>query len=195
MRVKAGSNIAVFLDRDGTINEDTGYLHEPEELVIINGAAEAIRRLNAASVMVVVVSNQSGVGRGFFTDSDVEAVNKRLIDVIKADGAKVDAIYYCNHHPDEDCECRKPSPGMIMKASAEHGIDLNFSYVVGDKGSDIELAFNAGAKGVLVLTGKGKGELQKLKRPAGFVAEDLTGAVLWILDDLKRRGASLPNSG
>ncbi|HAO93768.1 MAG TPA: D-glycero-beta-D-manno-heptose-1,7-bisphosphate 7-phosphatase [Deltaproteobacteria bacterium] len=187
--------MAVFLDRDGTINEDTGYLHKPEELVIINGAAEAIKRLNSASVMVVVVSNQSGVGRGYFTDSDVEAVNKRLIDVIGAEGARVDAIYYCNHHPDEDCGCRKPSPGMLNKATEEHGIDIRHSYVVGDKGSDIELALNAGAKGVLVLTGKGQDELQKLKRPAGFVAEDLTGAVLWILDDLKRRGASLPNSG
>lgn len=189
VRVKAGSNIAVFLDRDGTINEDTGYLHKPEELVIINGAAEAIRRLNSAGIMVVVVSNQSGVGRGFFTDSDVEAVNKRLVDVIGADGAKVDAIYYCNHRPDEDCGCRKPLPGMIKKASAVHGIDLTNSYVVGDKGSDIELALNAGAKGVLVLTGKGQDESHKLKRPADFVAEDLMNAVIWILDDLKKRRA------
>ncbi|MBI4948845.1 MAG: D-glycero-beta-D-manno-heptose 1,7-bisphosphate 7-phosphatase [Deltaproteobacteria bacterium] len=181
--------MAVFLDRDGTINEDTGYLHKPEELVVINGAAEAIKRLNSASVTVVVVSNQSGVGRGYFTDSDVEAVNDRLVDVIGGDGASIDAIYYCNHHPDEDCVCRKPSTGMLKKASAEHGIDLTNSYVVGDKGSDIELAFNAGAKGVLVLTGKGQDESHKLKRPADFVAEDLMNAVLWILDDLKKRRA------
>lgn len=189
---KGRSNIAVFLDRDGTINEDSGYLHKPEELVVINGAAEAIRRLNSAGIMVVIVSNQSGVGRGYFADSDVEAVNDKLVGIIGAIGARVDAIYYCNHHPDEDCGCRKPSLGMLNKASAEHGIDLALSYVVGDKGSDIELARNAGARSVLVLTGEGKGESVKLKRPADFVAEDLASAVRWILDDLNRRVASLP---
>lgn len=192
MQVKERSNIAVFLDRDGTINEDTGYLHKPEELVIITGAAEAIRRLNSAGIKIVIVSNQSGVGRGYFTDSDVEAVNDKLVDIIGADGAKVDAVYYCNHHPDEDCGCRKPSLGMLKKASDEHGIDLKLSYVVGDKGSDIELARNAGAKSVLVLTGKGKDESMRLKNPPDFVAEDLASAARWILDDLNRRAASLP---
>ncbi|MEK7680369.1 MAG: HAD-IIIA family hydrolase, partial [Deltaproteobacteria bacterium] len=95
----------VFLDRDGTINEDVGYLSDPAGLVLIPGAAMAVRLLNEAGVMVVVVSNQSGVGRGYYTDTDVEAVNQRLILLLGESGASVDALYWCNHHPDEGCDC------------------------------------------------------------------------------------------
>ncbi len=176
---------AVFLDRDGTINEDTGYLSDPKEVRLLPGSAEAVKRLNRASIKVVVVSNQSGVGRGYFTDSDLSAVNKRLKELLKKEGAAVDGLYYCPHHPDDNCGCRKPNTGLTSKAALEHGIDLARSYVVGDKVSDIELAKNAGAKGILVLTGDGVKEKGRLIRPADFVAKDLSEAVRWIMEDLK----------
>ncbi len=177
---------AVLLDRDGTINEDTGYLSNPGEVRLLEGAAKAIKRLNHASIKVVVVSNQSGVGRGYFTHSDLSAVNKRLIELLKEDGARVDGIYCCPHRPDDNCGCRKPSTGLTSKAALEHSIDLTRSYVVGDKATDVELARNAGAKAVLVLTGDGERERPGLARPADFVAKDLSEAVRWIMEDLNR---------
>lgn len=177
---------AVFLDRDGTINEDPGYLYRPEELAVIPGAAEAIRALNRAGMKVIVVSNQSGVGRGYFTDADVHAVNERLIEIIGQGGALIDAIYYCNHHPEDDCSCRKPKTGLVEAAATEHSIELSRSYVVGDKASDIELARNSGAKGVLVLTGRGGQEKDRLKAPADYVALNLADAVGWIIRDVEK---------
>ncbi len=176
----------VFLDRDGTINEDVGYLSDPDGLVLIPGSAGAVRLLNEAGVTVVVVSNQSGVGRGYYTDSDVEAVNRRLVILLGESGASVDALYWCSHHPDEGCECRKPGIGLVARAVDELQIDVAGSYVVGDKVSDLELAANIGAKGVLVLTGKGAKEAEKLSSPAAFVARDLKEAVDWVLDEMKR---------
>lgn len=176
----------VFLDRDGTINEDVGYLSDPDGLVLIPGSAGAVRRLNEAGVTVVVVSNQSGVGRGYYTDTDVEAVNRRLVLLLGEAGASVDALYWCNHHPDQGCECRKPGTGLVARAVRELQIDAVGSYVVGDKVSDLELAANIGAKGVLVLTGKGAAEAEKLSSPAAFVARDLKEAVDWVLDEMKR---------
>jgi histidinol-phosphate phosphatase family protein len=176
---------AVFLDRDGTINEDTGYIGSPGEVVLIQGSARAINALNLAKVRVIVISNQSGVGRGLFADKDVQAVNARLDELIAAAGGRVDAYYYCPHLPEENCECRKPAQGLIRKAAGEHGIELKNSYVVGDKASDIELARGAGASGVLVKTGKGRETALDLKIQPDFVAEDLAGAVEWILEDLK----------
>lgn len=176
----------VFLDRDGTINEDVGYLSDPDGLVLIPGSAGAVRRLNEAGVTVVVVSNQSGVGRGYYTDTDVEAVNRRLVLLLGEAGASVDALYWCSHHPDQGCECRKPGTGLVARAVDELQIDAAGSYVVGDKVSDLELAANIGARGVLVLTGKGAAEAEKLSSPAAFVARDLKEAVDWILDEMKR---------
>lgn len=176
----------VFLDRDGTINEDVGYLSDPDGLVLIPGSASAVRRLNEAGVLVVVVSNQSGVGRGYYTDSDVEAVNRRLVLLLGEAGASVDALYWCSHHPDDGCECRKPGTGLVARAARELQIDAAGSYVVGDKVSDLQLADNIKAKGVLVLTGKGLKEAEKLSTPAAFVARDLGEAVDWIIDEMKR---------
>jgi histidinol-phosphate phosphatase family protein len=175
---------AVFFDRDGTINEDVGYLSTPDELKMINGAASAIKRLNAIGVKVIVVSNQSGVGRGYFNESAVEAVNLRLASILAEGGASVDGVYYCVHAPDEECDCRKPRAGMAERASRNHAIDLKRSYVVGDKASDMGLADNIGAKSVLVLTGEGQSALEKLKRKPHFVAADITGAVDWIIEDM-----------
>lgn len=185
--MKSSSPLAtVFLDRDGTINEDVGYLSDPAGLIIIEGAGRAIRLLNEKKIKVIVVSNQSGVGRGFYTDSDVEAVNGKLRELLGHEGAFLDAIYYCNHHPDEDCTCRKPGTGMAELAALEHELNHSRAYVVGDKDTDIGLARNLKAKGVLVLTGKGANELEGMEEAPDFIAKDLTDAVAWILADIER---------
>lgn len=179
-----GKKRAVYLDRDGTINEDVDYLSDPDGLVMIDGAAASIKRLNEAGVPVIVISNQSGVGRGYFSEEAVEAVNERLESLLGAEGARLDGVYYCAHRPEEDCGCRKPRTGLVERAAKEHGIDNSSSYVVGDKASDMGLAANIGASGVLVLTGKGAEERKKLSVSPDFVADDITGAVEWIMKDL-----------
>lgn len=176
----------VFLDRDGTINEDVGYLSDPDGLVIIGGAGKAISLLNAEGVKVIVISNQSGVGRGYYTEEDVEAVNARLKELLEREGAAIDGIYYCSHHPDIDCDCRKPKTGLAEKAALEHEI-ASRAYVVGDKATDIGLARNLLAKGILVLTGKGAHELEGMEEAPDFIARDLVEAVEWILADLRRK--------
>ncbi|OGQ56331.1 MAG: hypothetical protein A3J24_07735 [Deltaproteobacteria bacterium RIFCSPLOWO2_02_FULL_53_8] len=173
--------LTVFLDRDGTINIDTGYLADPAQLCLIDGAAGAIRRLNEAGIKVIVVSNQSGVGRGFFTYADAMAVNERLVELLAASGARLDGIYYCPHLPDDGCRCRKPATGLVMDAAREHAIEIKRSCMVGDKASDIRLARNLGIKAILVLTGNGREELKKSTSAPDYVANDLADAVQWIL--------------
>lgn len=177
----------VLLDRDGTINVDRGYLSDPSDVVLIEGAAEALKRLNDRGIKAVVVSNQSGVGRGYFTDRDVSAVNGRLSALLGERGARLDGIYYCPHRPDEECGCRKPKDGLFMKAAKEQGIDSGPLYVVGDKASDAGLARNIGAKSVLVLTGCGPEELKKLQSPPDFVASGISEAIDWIINDIDAR--------
>ena len=174
---------AVFLDRDGTINQDTGYIDSPERLFIIDGAASAIKRLNSKGFRVVVITNQSGVGRGYFTKEAADSVNKKLEEVLKREGAHLDGIYYCPHHPDDNCECRKPRIGLLEKARNDLAIDFKKSYIIGDKGSDIEIAQGVGGKGILVLTGSGKDEKQKLDHEPSYIATDLKDAVEWIIKD------------
>ena len=174
---------AVFLDRDGTINQDTGYIDSPERLFIIDGAASAIKRLNSKGFRVVVITNQSGVGRGYFTKEAADSVNKKLEEVLKREGAHLDGIYYCPHHPDDNCECRKPRIGLLEKAKNDLAIDFKKSYVIGDKGSDIEIAQSIGGKGILVLIGSGKDEKQKLDHEPSYIATDLKDAVEWIIKD------------
>jgi histidinol-phosphate phosphatase family protein len=178
---------AVFLDRDGTINADEGYISDPDDLALLPGASEAIKRLNKGGIKVIVITNQSGVGRGFYTADDVRAVNDRLEELLRLDGARLDGVYYCPHRPDEGCGCRKPGTGLIETASVEHEIDLKRSFVVGDKASDIGLARGAGAKGILVLTGMGEEEREKLTESPDFVARDILNAITWILKDMKAR--------
>lgn len=184
--MKALPQATVFLDRDGTINEDVGYLSDPEGLVLIEGAAKAIRLLNEAGIKVIVISNQSGVGRGYYTNAHVDAVNARLREYLGVEGAKVDGIYYCNHHPDVDCNCRKPKTGLAELARAEHGLNHERAYVVGDKSSDVSLAKNLGGRGILVLTGKGGDEIECMEDAPDFVAKDIFEAVAWILADLEQ---------
>lgn len=176
---------AVFLDRDGTICEEVGYLNHVSRFRMFPFAAAALRRLNDSGYAVIVVSNQSGVARGYFPESLVQQVNEVMEQQLSQAGAKVDAVYYCPHAASENCVCRKPKTGMLERAVREHCIDLQRSFVVGDRYGDIQLAHKAHAHGILVRTGYGEGEIAwhsaKWSAPPDFIAGDLTEAVDWIL--------------
>jgi len=176
---------AVFVDRDGTVCEEVGYLNHVSRFRMFPFVAAALRRLNEAGYPVIVVSNQSGVARGYFPESLLEEVTQSMRQQLSQAGAKVDAVYYCPHASTENCPCRKPKTGMLECATRDHAIDLQRSFVVGDRYIDIELARNVRARGVLVRTGYGEGELAwhaaKWPAPPDFVADDLTQAADWIL--------------
>ncbi|MBW2038196.1 MAG: HAD-IIIA family hydrolase [Deltaproteobacteria bacterium] len=179
----------VFLDRDGTINQEVGYLSAPEAMELLPGAARAIRLINCLGLRAVVVSNQSGVARGYFPLSTVEEANRRLKLLLAQEGACLDGIYYCPHHPEDGCPCRKPEPGLLKRAAEELGIDLPSSYMAGDRAEDIEAIHRVGGKGILVLTGYGGQQENWPGRPPDFVAQDLLEAVYWIIlqEGVKRR--------
>jgi D-glycero-D-manno-heptose 1,7-bisphosphate phosphatase len=176
---------AVFLDRDGTIAEEVGYLNHPSRFRMFPFAAAAVRRLNEAGLPVVIVTNQSGVRRGYFPESLVHTVNELMTQQLAAAGARIEAIYYCPHTSADGCNCRKPKTGMLVHAAREHSLDLRRSFVVGDRYRDVELANNAQARSILVRTGYGEGELAwhsaKWNVHPDFVAQDLGDAADWIL--------------
>jgi D-glycero-D-manno-heptose 1,7-bisphosphate phosphatase len=176
---------AVFLDRDGTIAEEVGYLNHASRFRMFPFVAQAIRRLNDARLPVIVVTNQSGVGRGYFPESLVRTVHELMTQRLKAAGARVDGVYYCPHTSDDGCDCRKPKPGMLERAAREHDLDLRRSFVVGDRYADIELARRVGSRGILVRTGYGEGEIQRhaaeWSAPPDVIADDLAAAVDWVL--------------
>jgi D-glycero-D-manno-heptose 1,7-bisphosphate phosphatase len=180
---------AVFLDRDGTIAEEVGYLNHASRFRMFPFVADAVRRLNEAGLPVVVVTNQSGVGRGYFPESLVDTVNELMTKQLAEAGAKIDAIYYCPHLSSENCNCRKPKTGMLERAAMENALDLQSSFVVGDRYGDVELARNARARSVLVRTGYGEGEISwhstEWPEQPDFIAEDLAQAADWILRQLK----------
>ncbi|CUT03915.1 D-glycero-beta-D-manno-heptose 1,7-bisphosphate 7-phosphatase [Candidatus Chrysopegis kryptomonas] len=183
----SGSSVAIFLDRDGTINEDVNFLSKPEQLILIDGSAEAIKEANELGLKVIVFTNQSGIARGYFTEDDLHKVHKRLDELLAQKGAKIDAYYYCPHHPVEgngeykvECECRKPKDGMLQRASREQNIDLKKSFVIGDRCVDVQAGKTAGATTILVLTGYGRDEYKKCKDEnfePDFVAENLKEAI------------------
>ncbi|MBI1951408.1 MAG: HAD family hydrolase [Acidobacteria bacterium] len=190
------SHPAIFMDRDGTISEEVGYVNHISRYRLLPRSLEAIRLVNEAGVLAIVTTNQSGVARGYFCQDLVEAVHARLRSLAAGAGARLDAIYYCPHHPAEGsppwraaCDCRKPKPGMILQAARDHGIDLGRSYVVGDSVVDLEAGAAAGVRGILVLTGYGRGLVEhqkdRFKTPPAHTADDLLDAVRWILG---RRG-------
>jgi D-glycero-D-manno-heptose 1,7-bisphosphate phosphatase len=179
---------AVFLDRDGVICEEVDYLSDPDQLRLLPGAAEAIRQLNDAGVPTILVTNQSGIGRGYFTAEAVDAIHDRLRAELAAQGASLDAIQCCPHRPDEGCQCRKPRAGLLRRAAAEHGVELRASVMVGDKLSDLEAGRAAGCGTVLVLTGYGGRERHGVTAD-DHVADDLRAAVEWIL--AQRKEASI----
>ncbi len=186
---------AVFLDRDGTINEQMGYINHISRFQLLPRAGKAIRLLNEVQVPVVVVSNQSGLARGYFPENLLHAVHDKMESLLAREGAKTDGIYYCPHHPEakeekfrQTCDCRKPKTGLFEAAARDLDIDLSSSFVVGDRWSDLEAAEKCGARGVLVLTGYGRGDLEYIgpskKIHPAHVAEDLLDAVKWILKEL-----------
>jgi D-glycero-D-manno-heptose 1,7-bisphosphate phosphatase len=186
------SRPAVFIDRDGTLTEEVGYVNHPKRLRLLPRSAEAIRRLNAAGVPAVVVTNQAGIARGYFSEDVLRAVNAEMIVQLTAAGARLDGIYVCSHHPTEGaapyrmlCDCRKPKPGLLLRAAADLDLDLRHSVIVGDRPSDLEVAPKVGARSILVLTGYGLGEWEYRREQLGVtpdhVAGDLLDAVAWAL--------------
>jgi D-glycero-D-manno-heptose 1,7-bisphosphate phosphatase len=179
---------AVFMDRDGTISEEVGYINHPSRYRVFRYAAEAVRLLNESGWLAILVTNQAGVARGYFTEDLIAAVHDVLKLELEHDGARLDAIYYCAHHPSVgelpyrfDCDCRKPKPGLIIRAAADFDIDLTQSWMIGDRHSDIELARNAGVHAAFVLSGYGRGEWEyqraTWKHEPDLMAEDLLEAV------------------
>jgi D-glycero-D-manno-heptose 1,7-bisphosphate phosphatase len=185
------SQPAVFLDRDGTLNEEMGYINHLSRFQLLPQAVSAIRHLNAAGVKAVVVTNQSGAARGYFPTSLVEEIHTLLQKILAAGGAHLDGIYTCLHGPDAGCACRKPKPTLIQQAARDLDLDLSRSYLVGDRYKDMETAANAGIQGILVLTGYGRGEYDYLRHTQPVqpvhVAPDLEAAVEWILQDLGKK--------
>ena len=177
---------AVFIDRDGTINYDTKYVNRPDQLELLPGAAQGIRLLNQNKIPAVVASNQSGVARGYLTIKMLDLIHRKLIALLKRQGARLDAIYYCPYHPEEKHHCRKPETGMALAAQKDLGIDLSRSYMVGDSQSDMEFARNLGGKKILVLSGKSHGREAWVKKiKVDCLAQNLLEAAGWILNDLK----------
>lgn len=181
---------AVFMDRDGTLIEEVGYLDRVDRIALYPFATDAIRALNRAGIRVVMVTNQSGVARGFFTEAVVEECHRHIEARLSAAGAHIDAYYHCPHHPDGRvpeyairCECRKPGTALVERAVREFGIDPRQSFAVGDRWVDIGLARAMGGRGVLVRTGYGAGEETRAPRDlaADAVVDNLAGAASWIL--------------
>src|SRR2546425_3324591 len=174
---------AVFLDRDGTIVEDPGFLHEPEKVKVMPGAAEAMRRLNDAGYRVIIVTNQSGIARGRYTVADYEAVQRRLGELLAAHGARLDGAYFCPHHPllSGPCECRKPGLKLFHDAQAAFDIDFSRSWWVGDRLSDVQPARLLGGEGILVATGEGNLHQGQARALGVMIVADLGEAVQKIL--------------
>jgi len=182
---------AVFVDRDGTLIHDVGYLSRMEDLRWFPWSIDAIRLLNRAGFLVCVTTNQGGIGLGFYGVDFVQRVHAAMAATVEASGGRIDGFYFCPHHPVAtvealrvECDCRKPRPGMIRQATAQFPIDLPRSFVIGDKVADVGLAASVGARGILVKTGYGEAELVRHggQMPgAAFVAETLMEAVAWIL--------------
>jgi D-glycero-D-manno-heptose 1,7-bisphosphate phosphatase len=181
---------AVFLDRDGTINEEVNYLYDPALLKLIPGAAQAIHWLNSHKIPVIVVTNQAGIARGYFTEAQMHLIHKSLDLMLSTDNAKIDVYYFCPHHPTAgignykiNCSCRKPQPGMINQAAQDLELDLSKCYLVGDKLTDIQAGNRAGCKTILVKTGYGETEskTKQDKIQPYLISPDLLDAVGWIL--------------
>lgn len=173
---------AVFLDRDGTVIAEKEYLQDPRQVELLPRAAEAIKLLRASGRAVVLATNQSGVGRGYYTPAHMHAVHDRLRALLAEEGAVLDGVYFCPHAPGDGCRCRKPLPGLPLRASEELDLVLDRVVTVGDKPCDVELGRGLGGKGVLVRTGYG-GAYAEQGVAADYVADDVYAAALWILEN------------
>jgi D-glycero-D-manno-heptose 1,7-bisphosphate phosphatase len=190
---------AVFLDRDGTICEEVGYLDRADRLRVFPEAGRSLRRLNDSGLKVILVTNQSGIARGYFSEASIAEVHRELVRELANDGARLDAIYYCPHLPEGtvepyrlECECRKPKPGLLKRAAIEHDLELTSSFIIGDKYLDMETGFRAGTRTILVLTGYGNeqytNQCGSWPRQPDHIAEDLPRAVDWILGQVANEG-------
>ncbi len=187
----------IFLDRDGTINQEVDFLSSPDQLQLIPGSADAIREANTLGLKVIVVTNQSGIARGILTEERLSEIHHLLIHKLKEQNARIDAIYYCPHHPDaveskykKDCDCRKPNTGMIRQAAKEFGINPATSFVIGDRMIDVQLGNNVGATSIIVLTGYGKQELEYCRQNnvhIDYVAQNLLDAMNHVKNILQQQ--------
>lgn len=184
---------AVFLDRDGTLIEERGYLSKLEDIALFADTPAALRRLRDAGFALVVVTNQAGIARGYFDEAFVQKAHRYLGEMLAAEGIVIDGYYYCPHHPDglvpeysRVCRCRKPAPGMVEHAARDLDLDVDRSFVVGDKWLDVELATNAGARGILVRTGYGAGDEQ---RPELSKAIAIVDTILDAANEIVRQAA------
>ncbi len=180
---------AVFLDRDGTIAEEVGYANHISRFVVYPFAALAVRRLNEADLPVIVVTNQSGVARGFFPESLIGKMHEKMVEELAVGGARVDGMYYCPHIRDDGCSCRKPLPGMLEQAAREHNLEIRGSVLVSDRYNDIQMGNENGCRTILVLTGYGRGDYEwnhaKWPRQPDHVVENLADAVEIILKEMR----------
>jgi D-glycero-D-manno-heptose 1,7-bisphosphate phosphatase len=183
---------AIFLDRDGTLSHEVGYVNHPSRFRLYPWSVDAVRAINRAGWLAVLVTNQAGVARGYFPEQVVHQVMDKLHNAMASGGARLDAAYVCLHHPTlgeppyrQECDCRKPRPGLLRRAEAELDADLSRSWMVGDRQGDLQVAWNVGARGALVRTGYGRGELAHLgptwERPPDLVAAHVLEAVVQIL--------------
>lgn len=182
----------MFIDRDGTLTEEVGYVNHPRRIRLLPRSAEAIRRLNAAGIPAILATNQAGIARGYFSETMLKTVTAEMLRQLEDAGARLDGVYVCTHHPSageppyrSDCDCRKPKAGLLRRAAEELGLDLTASTMIGDKASDLDAGRAVGARGILVLTGYGLGDWE-YQRDAftvkpDFVADDLLDAVDWVL--------------
>ncbi|QQS46900.1 MAG: D-glycero-beta-D-manno-heptose 1,7-bisphosphate 7-phosphatase [Acidobacteriota bacterium] len=185
---------AIFLDRDGTINEEAGYITHPSQVRVYDFAIEAIRMINQADFLAIVTTNQAGIARGVFTEDFLSEIHLLINDTLLRGGARLDAIYFCPHHPHDgfppyriECDCRKPLPGMLLRAAEDFNIDLTASYMIGDRYRDIQAGHSAGSRSILVRTGYGEEELTvesgNWPRNPDYVASNLLDATQWILHE------------
>ncbi len=194
---------AIFLDRDGTVTDEVGYINHISRARIYPFAAEAVRMLKSTGLPVIIVTNQSGVGRGYFTEEIVGQVHRMVQDTLQAAGTGIDAYYYCPHHPDaavekyrRECRCRKPGTGMPEEAAEQFGIDLSRSYMVGDTYRDMKMGFAIGARTVMLMTGYGRGEHEYRRgewfRTPDLLAENLLEAAKLIVQELNTNAGAHP---
>lgn len=172
---------AVFLDRDGTINEERMYAHKISDFALLPGVIEGLKKLKDAGFIFLIISNQAGIGRGIFKEEDLHIFNNHLLLELEKHDIEIENIYYCPHHPDDGCDCRKPEPKFALQAEKEFDLDLKGSYMLGDHKSDMMFARNAGMKAVFLMTGHGEKEYEE-GMDVDHVAKDFSEATRWVLD-------------
>lgn len=180
--MKMGRNIAVFLDRDGTICRDVHYMSRSEQFKLLPGVADGVRLLNGLDVKAIAVTNQSGIARGYFTEDDLERIHRRMVYELYKREARLDAVYYCPHHPDDGCDCRKPKIGLLLRAERDFNLDLKSCFVIGDRELDVKTGRNAGCTSILV-----PGPETEYGIKADYVLPDLYGAARLIEKILQYR--------